>query len=244
MPDEKIKEPDYIGHRARIRQRFLLGDGRDMEDYELLELLLTIAIPRKDVKPIAKELIRKFGDFSGVISAPVNELMLVPGIKENSAVALKLVKAGAIRLSWQVLNNSDIPVLGSWDQIIDYCRALIANCPVEEFHIIYLNSKLRVIGSELHQKGTVNQVSAHPREIIKSAIAKNAKGIILVHNHPSGDTKPSEADIVLTRQTVDTANAIGLKVIDHLIIGKNSIFSFHDAGYIKYPEDEEKKVLR
>ena len=244
MQDETTKEPDYIGHRARIRQRFLHNEGRDMADYELLELLLSIAIPRKDVKPIAKELIRKFGDFAGVISAPVEKLTEVSGIKENSAVALKLVKAAAIRLSWQTLNNEDATVLGSWDQMIDYCRTLLANSDVEEFHAIYLNANLHVIGSALHQRGTIDKVAVHPRELIKDAIAKNARGLILVHNHPSGAVKASDADIEITRQIVEAAHIVGIKVIDHLIIGKNSVFSFHDSGYIKYPEEEAKQIKK
>ena len=127
-----LKEPDYLGHRERLRKRFLFNEGRDMPDYELLELLLTIAIPRRDVKPLAKELVRRFKDFAGVISARTEELMQVPGVKENTVVVLKSIKSAAVRLSWQSLCNSDAPVLSNWDELIDYCHAAMAHNDVEE----------------------------------------------------------------------------------------------------------------
>lgn len=235
MAESKL--PDYIGHRARLRTRFINNEGKDFADYELLELLLTYALPRQDVKPLAKELIRKFGSFAGVISAPISDLVTVSGLKENSAILLKVVKSAATLLSWQQLQNEDAPIISSWDIMIDYCRTLLAYCEVEEFHVIYLNAKLQVIKQEIMQKGTINMVAFHPREVLKSAIANNASGIILLHNHPSGSTRPSNADITLTQQIVEAAEAINIAVIDHIIVSKNETFSFQDSGLITRKKD-------
>lgn len=228
-----LKEPDYLGHRERLRKRFLFNEGRDMPDYELLELLLTIAIPRRDVKPLAKELVRRFKDFAGVISARPEELMQVSGVKENTVVVLKSIKSAAVRLSWQSLCNSDAPVLSNWDELIDYCHAAMAHNDVEEFRTIYLNAKLQVIGEDVHQRGTIDKVAIHPREVIKQAMFKNARGMVLVHNHPSGDIRPSKADVEITKNIIEAARLVNIEVFDHLIIGKSEVFSFRDAGLIK-----------
>jgi len=227
-----LKEPDYLGHRERLRKRFLFNEGRDMPDYELLELLLTIAIPRRDVKPLAKELIRKFKDFAGVISARPEELMQINGVKENTVVVLKAIKSAAIRLSWQTLCNSDATIITNWDELIDYCRAAMVNNEVEEFRTIYLNAKLQVIGEDIHQRGTIDKVAIHPREVIKAAMFKNARGMVLVHNHPSGDVRPSKADIDITKNIAEAARLVNIEVFDHLIIGKSEVFSFRDAGLL------------
>lgn len=226
------KQPDYIGHRERLRTRFLADEGKSMPDYELLELILMLAIPRRDVKPLAKKLLSKFKSFANVINADIKELMSIDGIKENSATALKLVKASAVRLSWQTLQNEDSPVIGNWDSLIDYCRSSMAYNDVEEFRIIFLNSKLKVIGEETQQRGTATQVNVHPREIVKSAINKEASAIILVHNHPSGDTTPSKADIEVTKQINEACNLVSIKLLDHIIISTNTYYSFKDHGLI------------
>ncbi len=225
-------EPDYIGHRQRLRARFLSGGGKDMPDYEFLELLLMIAIPRRDVKPLAKSLLKKFGCLAGVLNASVDELQSVDGIKENSAAMLKIVKECALRMSWQNLQNDDAPVIANWDVMVDYCRAAMGWLEVEEFRIMFLNAKLKLIGEETQQRGTVNQVSVHPREVIKAAINSGATAIILAHNHPSGDTTPSKADIDITRQIAEAAKLVNIKVLDHLIISKNTVYSFKDHGII------------
>ena len=198
-------EPDYLGHRERLRRRFLLGGGRDMPDYELLELLLTIAIPRRDVKPLAKELIRKFGSFAEVVNAPLEELMLVKGVKENTAAVLRIVRECSVRSSWQSLKGTDAPVISDFDAMVDYCRSAMAYQMVEEFRIIFLNSKLYVIGEEIQQRGTVDQVAIHPREVIKSAMMHGASAMILVHNHPSGIVTPSKADMEITKRIKEAA---------------------------------------
>lgn len=226
------QEPDYIGHRRRLRARFLAGGGKDMPDYEFLELLLMIAIPRRDVKPLAKSLLKKFGCLAGVLNASVEELQSVDGIKENSAAMFKIVRECALRMSWQNLQNDDAPVISNWDTMIDYCRAAMGYLEVEEFRVIFLNAKLKLIGEEVQQRGTVNHVSVHPREVIKSAINGGASALILAHNHPSGDTTPSKADIDITRQITEAAKLVGIKVIDHVIVSKNTVYSFKDHGII------------
>ena len=225
-------EPDFLGHRDRLRRRFLLGGGRDMPDYELLELLLTIAIPRRDVKPLAKELIRKFGSFAEVVNAPLEELMLVKGVKENTAAVLRIVRECSVRSSWQSLKGMDAPVISDFDAMVDYCRSAMAYQTVEEFRIIFLNSKLYVIGEEIQQRGTVDQVAIHPREVIKSAMMHGASAMILVHNHPSGIVTPSKADIEITKRIKEAAEAVSIRLFDHLIISKSSVYSFHNQGFV------------
>lgn len=225
-------EPDYLGHRERLRRRFLLGGGRDMPDYELLELLLTIAIPRRDVKPLAKELIRKFGSFAEVVNAPLEELMLVKGVKENTAAVLRIVRECSVRSSWQSLKGTDAPVISDFDAMVDYCRSAMAYQMVEEFRIIFLNSKLYVIGEEIQQRGTVDQVAIHPREVIKSAMMHGASAMILVHNYPSGIVTPSKADMEITKRIKEAAEAVSIRLFDHLIISKSSVYSFHNQGFV------------
>lgn len=225
-------EPDYLGHRERLRRRFLLGGGRDMPDYELLEPLLTIAIPRRDVKPLAKELIRKFGSFAEVVNAPLEELMLVKGVKENTAAVLRIVRECSVRSSWQSLKGTDAPVISDFDAMVDYCRSAMAYQMVEEFRIIFLNSKLYVIGEEIQQRGTVDQVAIHPREVIKSAMMHGASAMILVHNHPSGIVTPSKADMEITKRIKEAAEAVSIRLFDHLIISKSSVYSFHNQGFV------------
>lgn len=225
-------EPDYLGHRERLQRRFLLGGGRDMPDYELLELLLTIAIPRRDVKPLAKELIRKFGSFAEVVNAPLEELMLVKGVKENTAAVLRIVRECSVRSSWQSLKGTDAPVISDFDAMVDYCRSAMAYQMVEEFRIIFLNSKLYVIGEEIQQRGTVDQVAIHPREVIKSAMMHGASAMILVHNHPSGIVTPSKADMEITKRIKEAAEAVSIRLFDHLIISKSSVYSFHNQGFV------------
>ena len=197
--------PDYLGHRARLRDRFLNGGGKSMADYELLELLLTYAIPRRDVKPIAKDIVRKFGSLAGAAKASVPQLVEVNGVKENTAVEL---------------SATDAPVISNWDAMIDYCRTEMSHLDIEEFRIIFLDVKFRVIGEEVMQRGTINQVAIHPREVVKMAMEKKASALILVHNHPSGDVKPSRADVEITKQIKQALEAINILLLDHIIISK------------------------
>lgn len=234
MAEKKTTDdaPDYLGHRERLRKRFLLGGGKDMPDYELLELLLMIALPRRDVKPLAKEMIKKFGSFAEVINAPLEELMSFSGVKENTATVLKIVRECSIRTSWQNLKSADAPVINNFDAMVDYCRSAMAYQTVEEFRIIFLNSKLHVIAEEVQQRGTVDQVAIHPREVIKSAMMHGASAMILVHNHPSGIVTPSKADIEITKRIREAGEAVSIRLFDHLIISKSSVYSFHNEGFV------------
>ncbi len=211
---------DYLGHRARLRDRFLNGGGKSMADYELLELLLTYAIPRRDVKPIAKDIVRKFGSLAGAAKASVPQLVEVNGVKENTAVLLKVIQEAARRFSWAELSATDAPVISNWDAMIDYCRTEMSHLDIEEFRIIFLDVKFRVIGEEVMQRGTINQVAIHPREVVKMAMEKKASALILVHNHPSGDVKPSRADVEITKQIKQALEAINILLLDHIIISK------------------------
>ncbi len=203
-----------------------------MPDYELLELLLTFAIPRRDVKPLAKTLIARFNNFAGVINADLQDLMAVSGVKENTAIMLKMIAQGAKRMAWQQLKAADEAVIADYDAMIDYCRTAMAYNEVEEFRVIFLNSKFRVIAEETQQRGTINTVAIHPREVIKSALDNGAAAMIMVHNHPTGIVTPSQADISVTKTIRDAAKNCGIELFDHIIISKNDYFSFRDRGVL------------
>lgn len=234
--DTKEKEPDYYGHRQRLRERFLISEGKEMADYEFLEFLLTYAIPRRDVKPLAKELIRRFGSFAEVVSASKEDLLAVDGIKENTMALIKAIREGSLRLQWEQLKNDDQPIINSFDAMIEYCRTNMGYKDVEEFNVVYLNSKLRVMDIETQQRGTVNHVAVHPREVVKKAVLRGASSIILVHNHPSGDTTPSSADLSLTKAIVEACDALNIGICDHLIISKYGHYSFMDHNLIPPPK--------
>lgn len=232
MTDTATKEPDYLGHRARLKQRFMNDEGKSMPDYELIELLLTYVIPRRDVKPIAKNLIRRFGSLSAVLMAKPSDLQEIDGVKESSVVLFKAIKEAAYRLAWSELSDGDKPVISNWDAMIDYCRSEMALLDVEEFRAIFLNVKWQVVGEEIMQRGTINQVAIHPREVVKMAMEKKASAVILVHNHPSGDVKPSRADIDMTKQIKIALESIGITLVDHIIIGKNNYNSLKSLQVI------------
>ena len=222
----KDKEPDYVGHRQRMRQRFLLSEGRDMADYELLELVLMQVIPRRDVKPLAKAMISRFGSFADVINAPNSELLSISGVKESVLTILKVIKTASLRTSWQTLAGMDAPIISNYDSMVYFCSSSMCFSDVEELRLIYLDNRLRLLGTEIMQKGTINTVSIHPREIIKAAMANHAAAIIMVHNHPSGDTTPSRADIEMTRLVNEACKSVSIRLCDHLIIGRRGFFSF------------------
>ncbi len=227
------QQPDYVGHRRRLKQRFLLGGGRDMADYELLELVLTLAIPRRDVKPLAKKLVAEFGNFAKVIAAPEYRLRKINGVSDGVVTVLKIITVAAQRLSWQNLASDDKPVLINVDHLIDFCRSTIAYSEVEELHVIYLNAKLNAIGCALLQKGSLSSVSASPRDIVMDALQHNAAGIILVHNHPSGAARPSENDLKLTNNVAQACQLMGIRLHEHIIITQSEYFSFLEHGLIK-----------
>lgn len=220
------------GHRQRIREKFLNNGGSALADYELLEAYLTIAIPRRDVKPLAKQLIAKFGSFAEVINAKNEELLSTTGVGENTVFALKIISEAARRMSWEMLKDKDAPVIADMDALIDYCRMSMAYQDVEEFRLIYLNGKNRVIAEVTQQKGTINHVAIHPREVVKSALDNHASAVIMVHNHPTGDTTPSRADIDITKKVNEALLAVNILLHDHVIVSKYGCYSFRSAGLI------------
>lgn len=232
MPSAKKKEekPHYHGHRDRLRQRFLENGPDALADYELLELVLFLAIPMKDVKPLAKSLIARFGGLAEIMNAPPEELTKVEGIKENTAIALKSITA----LSHRALKNeiAKKPVLNSWARLMDYCVSTMAHEPREHFRIIFLNKKNEMIADEIQNSGTVDHTPAYPREIMKRALELSATALILIHNHPSGDPKPSQADIDMTRHIMRAAEPFNIVIHDHVIVSKNGYSSFKNLGLI------------
>ena len=220
------------GHRQRIREKFLNNGGSALADYELLEAYLTIAIPRRDVKPLAKQLIAKFGSFAEVINAKNEDLLSISGVGENTVFALKIISEAARRMSWEMLKDKDAPVIADMDALIDYCRMSMAYQDVEEFRLIYLNGKNRVIAEVTQQKGTINHVAIHPREFVKSALDNHASAVIMVHNHPTGDTTPSRADIDITKKVNEALSAVNIQLHDHVIVSKYGCYSFRCAGLI------------
>lgn len=229
LPLEKGKLPSYVrDHRKRLRERFLSGGAAALPDYEMLELVLFRAIPRQDVKPLARALIDAFGDFNRVLSAPPTQLLAIKGVGETVLLELKIVEAAAHRLSRSKMMQRH--VLSSWDALLDYCHTTMAHRDTEQFRIIYLDTKNTVVADEEQAKGTVDHVPVYPREVVKRALELNASAMILVHNHPSGDPTPSDADIMMTRQITAAANALSITVHDHLIIGKEAEASFRALG--------------
>lgn len=225
------RTPSYIkDHRKRLRERFMHGGADAMPDYELLELVLFRAIPRKDVKPIARRLLETFGDFNRVISAPETRLAEVRDVGDAVVVELKVIEAAAQRLMRSRVIERH--VLSGWDALIDYCHTVMAHRETEQFRVLYLDRKNVLIADEEQARGTVDHVPVYPREVVKRALELNASALILVHNHPSGDPTPSDADIQMTLQIENAANALNLTLHDHLIIGKGRELSFRAAGYL------------
>ena len=232
LQDNKIdnQEPHHLGHRERLRQRFLEGGDGALPDYELLELLLFRSIPQRDVKPLAKQLIQHFGSFAEVIGAPVSRLTEVKGIGESVALDLKIVEAALKRaMKGQVAKK---PVLSSWSAVIDYCRLAMAFAEREQFRILFLDKKNALIADEVQQTGTVDHTPVYPREVVRRALELSASAVILVHNHPSGDPTPSGADMRMTRELVDIAKPLGIAVHDHIVVGRDGHASFRSLGLI------------
>lgn len=223
-------KPHYLGHRERLRERFLERGPESLADYELMELLLARVIRRGDVKPIAKALIEKFGGFAEALSAPVGRLTEVDGVGETTAIELKVIAESAVRFARAGVINR--PLISSWSALLDYCRTRLAYKGKEEFHILFLDKKNRLIADELQGAGTIDHAPVYPREVIGRALAIGATAIILVHNHPSGDPSPSMADIEMTRDIVAAGKALGVSVHDHLVIGRDSTASFKSLGLL------------
>ncbi|MCZ7674854.1 MAG: DNA repair protein RadC [Roseovarius sp.] len=224
-------QPSYLrDHRKRLRDRFLAGGAAALPDYEMLELVLFRAIPRRDVKPLARALIEAFGDFNGVLSAPTHRLAAIDGVGEAVICELKVVEAAAHRLSQARIRRR--PILSSWDALLEYCRTTMAHRATEQFRVFYLDRKNTLIADEEQARGTVDHVPVYPREIVKRALLLDASALILVHNHPSGDPTPSQADIAMTAQVAAAADALGIVVHDHVIVGRSHELSFRAEGLL------------
>ncbi|MEP1029990.1 MAG: DNA repair protein RadC [Alphaproteobacteria bacterium] len=213
-----------------MKDRFLKTGGDQLADYELLELLLFQALPRRDVKPLAKDLLDRFGSFAGVVTAEASLIRQVPGAGDAVVVALKTVAAAAERLARDELASA--PVLSNWDKLLKYCRTAMSREGREQFRVLYLNRKNVLIKDEVQWRGTIDHTPLYPREVVKRALELQAAALIMVHNHPSGDPTPSQADIDMTRQVAEAAQSMSIVLHDHLIIAKSGHTSFRDMGYL------------
>jgi DNA repair protein RadC len=218
MSQSDDQPPHYHGHRDRLRTRFAEVGGDGLPDYELLELILFRSIPRRDVKPIAKEILKRFGTFAEALAAPPQRLMEIDGVGESVVSDLKLVQAAARRVTRGAIAKR--PVLSSWSAVLDYCRTAMAFAEKEQFRLLFLDKRNALIADEVQQSGTVDHTPVYPREVVKRALELSASAIILVHNHPGGDPTPSRADIEMTRLIVEVAKPLGISVHDHIIVGR------------------------
>ena len=222
--------PHYIGHRARLRDRFLRQGPRALADYELLELLLFLAKPRGDVKPLAKNLIARFGSFADVINAEADELMCVSGMGANSVAALKTAHAAALQLIAAPLCNR--PILANWRHLIDYCRAWMSYLKIEQFRVFYLNRQNILMADEVMQEGTIDHAAVYPREVIRRALDLGAASVIMVHNHPGGTPQPSDEDVAMTREVAAALTAVGIDLHDHVVVARGGYASFKAMGLL------------
>ncbi len=220
--------PHYHGHRQRLKQRFL--EGRSLADYELMELLLAQAIPRRDVKPLAKELIEKFGSFAGVLNASKQDLLSIKGVGESAAISIIIIREAARRLLQQ--KSQEYPVIRNWENVIDYCTVAMAGEKKEQLRLLFLNNKNRIIADEVQQVGTIDQTPIYPREVVKRALEVGASAVIMVHNHPSGDPTPSKADIELTEAVKKALALVDIRLHDHLVIAKEGHSSLKEMGLL------------
>ena len=221
---------DAAGRRGRLRERFLRGGGDALLDHELLELLLYQAVGRRDVKPIARELIDTFGGFSQAIAAEPERLKEVGGVGEAAVAALKAVEAAMHRALYKRIEKR--PALANWQAILDYCRALLQDRGTERFHVVYLNRKNEVLRDERQTEGTIDRAPVYPREVVRRALELKATAVILVHNHPSGDPTPSRQDVLVTQQVIEAGRAVGVEVRDHIVVARDGHASLRDMQLI------------
>ncbi|MEO5866739.1 MAG: DNA repair protein RadC [Sphingomonas sp.] len=222
--------PDHFGHRARLRQRLIDGGGDALLDYELIEQLLALSIPRRDTKPLAKALLKEFDSIGGLLTASPEALARVKGIGDVSIAAIKVAHAIAVRMLRAEVDQR--PVLANWQALIDYLRTEMAHQPVERVRVLHLNTRNVLIRDELISTGSIDEAAVHVREVMRRAIDFGSTALILVHNHPSGDPQPSRADIDLTRNIIEAGRRLGVTVHDHIIIGTNGHVSLRAQGLI------------
>ncbi len=230
LPEPARPTPHYWGHRERLRQRFRDGGAEAMPDYEIMEMLLFRCIPRRDTKPLAKALIQKFGSFAEAISATPERLAEMEGVGEAIITDLKLVQAAALRLTKGAVMQRE--ALSSWSQVLEYFRASMAFETREQFRVLYMDKRNKIIADEVHQRGTVDHTPVYVREVIKRALELSATAMVLAHNHPSGDPAASKADIDMTKLVAEAAEKVGVVVHDHIIIGRDG------AGYLSFKQAE------
>ena len=223
-------KPHYHGHRQRLRDRFLAAGAEALPDYELLELLLFYGIERRDTKPLAKRLLERFGSLGGVLAAPVEQLAEFEEIDKRTLVLLRATREMGARLVREEI--ADRPVIGSWQKLLDYCRSTMAHNDTEQFRLLFLDRKNVLIADEVQQRGTVDHTPVYPREVVKRALQLGASSLIMVHNHPSGDPTPSQADIEMTREVQAAAEILGIALHDHVVIGRKGYASFKTLGLI------------
>ena len=213
-----------------MRERFLKGGADALADYELLELILMLAIPRRDVKPLAKNLIEQFGSYAGVLSADSQTLLNAGGLGDTAVAAIKSVQASALILTRS--QASEKPVLSNWNAVAAYLQSSMASLVREQFRLLFLDKQNRLLADEVLSDGTVDHTPVYPREVVRRALANNASALILVHNHPSGDVKPSKADVSMTNELKDACSKIGIQIHDHIIVGSTGQTSFRDLGLL------------
>ena len=220
--------PHHLGHRERLRERAIRGGLNALPDYELLELCLYRSIPRADVKPLAKALLTRFGGMAGVLAAPLTDLKQVAGVGEAVALDIKLMHEAALRMGREQVVKR--PVISSWSALLAYVKAELAHEPREQFRVLFLDKKNRLIADEMLGQGTVDHAPVYPREVARRALELSASAVILLHNHPSGDPKPSSADVEMTREVVRALQALKIAVHDHLVVGRDGVASFNAMG--------------
>jgi DNA repair protein RadC len=230
LRDAGVVLPDYLGHRERLHDRFEAGGGTALADYELLELLLFYALPRRDTKPIAERLLAEFKTFGGVLAASREQLARVDGVGDGAAAFLKAIQAASQAATRSSL--SDGPIIGSAQALIDYCKTTVGDNPTEEFRVLFLDTKNRLKKDEPFGLGTVDFAPVYPREVVTRALELDAKAVILVHNHPSGDPRPSRADIEMTQKVRDACAVVGVALHDHIVIARGGHVSFKSAGLL------------
>jgi DNA repair protein RadC len=222
--------PHYHGHRERLRARFMEGGDKALQDYELMELVLFRSIPRKDVKPLAKKLVTRFGSFAQALAAPPHLLKKIDGIGDNVVTDLKIVEAAARKMAKDEVPKRE--VLSSWDAVLAYCRTAMGFAEKEQFRLLFLDKRNGLIADEVQQSGTVDHTPVYPREVVKRALELSATAIILVHNHPSGDPTPSSTDVKMTRDIIEVAKPLGIMVHDHIIVGRDGCASLKSLRLI------------
>ncbi len=230
MTEKPVEKPHYLGHRKRLRDKLLAKDTGSIPDYEILELLLFSSQPRKDVRPLAKQLLQKYKNFAQLTSATQDDLSNIPDMTDSAISIIKALRESTLRVL--LSEAQEQPILNNWKKLLEYIRSNIGFKDVENLSIIYLNKKFRIIFEDNHEHGTIDQVSMYPREIIKKALSVGATAVVLSHNHPSGDPLPSRADISITKDLIKSCAAVDIEIIDHIIVSYNKHYSFKANGLL------------